>query len=112
MSDISSIALSGLNDAVRRVTVAAGNIARAGVANNPASIANSGGGPVAAPVAAPVTGQGGVQVAGLVPQDGGDGNITGSILDLKQAEIGYKANLAVIKVDDRLQRELLNDFRV
>jgi len=62
-------------------------------------------------VAAPTTG-GGSLLSGLVPQGGGDGDLTGNILDMKQAEIGYKANLAILKVDDNMQRELLNDFRV
>ena len=110
MSDISSIALSGLNDAVRRVSVAANNIARQGTTNGTTNAANSSDASPANASASPTTGQGGIRVQGLIPQD--DTDTAANLVNIKQAEIGYKANIAVLKVNQDLQRDLLNDFKV
>ncbi len=103
MSEIQSIALRGLNNAVGRVTTAASTIARAGT------------GLPAAEKAAPVAAGAIYQQNGLNPQQLSgisDDNLVSAAVDLKIGQAAYAANAAVIRSQNDLEREFIRDIRI
>lgn len=102
MSNVISIGASGLDAATRRLSAAASNIANAST-------------PDYQPIAAVQQASpdfGGVSSA-FAARGGPPGvDLAREAVDVSQAVNSYKANAAVIRAVDDMQRELLRDFRV
>ena len=102
MSNITSIGVSGLDAATKRLGAAASNIANAST-------------PGYTPVQAvsQATADGGVQTdIRASADDAGGVDLASEAVNVDQSVIGYKANAAVIRAADDMQRELLRDFHV
>lgn len=102
MSNVINIGASGLDAAVKRLSAAANNVANA---------STPGYKPVEA-VSKPAGLTGGVQTDFAVRAGASEVDLSSEAVDMNMAVTSYKANAAVIRAQDDMQRELLNDFRV
>lgn len=101
MTDIPSIGLSGLDAAMKRADAAANNIANASTPNyKPLQVVQQ------------ANPNFGTRADIRLAPESRDVDMASEVVDLKQAVSSYQANVAVLRMADDMQRELLRDFRV
>lgn len=105
MVDAISSALSGLSVQKLRVSTAATNIANVSTSAPPESAS------VYKPLTVQVTSEaGGTARASVVPREGGsEVDLAEEAVTVMDAKTAYRANLAVLKVQEEMSREPLKD---